>query len=329
MATGSRKRSIAMAAMAIIAGGVGGCRAGGSEARVVVPAGAALRVAADSLEHAGVIRSARLFRLYARITGHARSIRAGTYSFARGISWGAMLDTLARGHPETATVTIPEGFALAQIGPLLAATMRVSADSFDAAVRDSALRQRLHIPAETIEGYLFPDTYSFPPGTSARAAIAVMVRRFEDVWRPEWDTVLAARHLSRHEVVTLASIVEKEARIPDERPVIAAVYSNRLRDGMLLQADPTVQYARGEHTQRVMYKDLAIASPYNTYRHRGLPPGPIASPGKASLEAAMAPANVPYKYFVAGPDGRHEFRRTLVEHNRVKDHLRRTARRSK
>jgi hypothetical protein len=142
-----------------------------------------------------------------------------------------------------------------------------------------------------------------------------MVRGFERRWKPEWDSVLPALKINRNDLVTMASLVEKEARVPEERPVIAAVYYNRLRRGMLLQADPTVQYALGRHVSRVMYKDLATKSPYNTYLHTGLPPGPIASPGAASLAAAANPARVDYLYFVARPDGRHEFRQTLAQHN--------------
>jgi len=141
-----------------------------------------------------------------------------------------------------------------------------------------------------------------------------MVRRFEREWKPEWNVQLPKLGLNRHELVTLASIVEREAKIPAERPVIAGVYLNRLREKMLLQADPTVQYARGKHAPRVLLKDLEIDSPYNTYRYPGLPPGPIASPGGASLKATLFPANVPFLYFVAAPDGHHEFRRTLAEH---------------
>jgi UPF0755 protein len=141
-----------------------------------------------------------------------------------------------------------------------------------------------------------------------------MVKRFEREWKPAWDSAIVPLGLSRHQVVTLASIIEREAKIASERPVIAAVYLNRLRAGMLLQADPTVQYARGSHTARVLNRDLEIDSPYNTYRYAGLPPGPIASPGGASLAAAVAPADVPFLYFVAMPDGHHEFRRSLAEH---------------
>jgi UPF0755 protein len=196
--------------------------------------------------------------------------------------------------------------------------LKAPADSVDAAVRDTALLHRLDLPTPTAEGYLFPDTYIFQDGTSARAAVNAMVRRFEQIWRPAWTARLDTIHLSRNDVMALAAIVEKEAKLPEERPVIAAVYMNRLRAGMLLQADPTVQFALGKHVSRVLYKDLEIDSKYNTYKYKGLPPGPIASPGKASIEAALYPANVPYLYFVAYPDGHHEFRTDLKGHETAK-----------
>src|SRR6185437_442618 len=170
------------------------------------------------------------------------------------------------------------------------------------------------LPNPTLEGYVFPDTYAFPVGTTARQAVREMVYSFERRWRPEWDSSANGLKINRNDLVTMASIVEKEARLPEERPVIAAVYYNRLRRGMLLQADPTVQYALGHHVGRVLYKDLTVESPYNTYVHKGLPPGPVASPGVASLIAAANPANVPYLYFVATRDGHHEFRMTLEQH---------------
>ena len=215
-------------------------------------------------------------------------------------------------------VTIPEGFSLGQIASVLAAKLNVPVDSVMAAASDTALLHRLDVPTPTLEGYLFPDTYIFPEHTTARAAVDAMVRRFEQVWKPEWTARLDTLHLSRNDVLTLASIVEKEAKVPEERPVIAAAYLNRLRDGMLLQADPTVQYALGKHVARVLYKDLDVESAYNTYKHKGLPPGPIASPGRASIEAALYPANVPYEYFVAFPDGHHEFRTDLKSHEQAK-----------
>jgi UPF0755 protein len=280
----------------------------------VIPKGASLAAAADSLARHEVIGNGRLFRLYAKLTDRDRSIKPGTYALRRGASWGSILTALHEGRGIVASFTIPEGFSLAQAVRVIARALGVPEDSVVAAVRDTALLRRLDLPTPTIEGYLFPDTYTFEPGTSARVAVRTTVERFERIWRPEWDLRLDSMAMSRHDVVTLASIVEKEARIPQERAVIAAVYLNRLRDGMLLQADPTVQYARGRHSNRLLYRDLAVESPYNTYRVKGLPPGPIASPGEASLRAAVYPANVPYKFFVAYPDGHHEFRRTYAEH---------------
>ncbi len=198
--------------------------------------------------------------------------------------------------------------------PQLAHVLRVPPESVQAAVRDTALLHALDVPTPTLEGYLFPDTYVFPDGTTPREAVRLMVNRFEQVWQPAWDTVLQRRAITRNDVMALAAIVEKEARLPEERPVIAAVYMNRLKAGMLLQADPTVQYAIGHHVTRVLYRDLEIESPYNTYKYRGLPPGPIASPGKPAIVAALNPASVPYLYFVAHPDGHHEFTVTFAEH---------------
>lgn len=290
---------------------------GSGTTRVVIPPGATFRVAADSLHRAGVIGSTRLFRLYASLRGHDRRIRAGTYVMSRGMSWPAVVSALTQGTGLIRTVTIPEGYAIADIAPLLARTLGIDEDSILVATRDSAMRERLDVPTPTLEGYLFPDTYSFPDGTSGRVAVETMVKRFEQVWQPEWDAKLQQMALTRHDIVTLASIVEKEAKLPAERPVIAAVYLNRLRVGMKLQADPTVQYALGRHASRLFYKDLRVDSPYNTYEHAGLPPGPIASPGKASIVASVNPAAVPYRYFVAHPDGHHEFHVDFRSHERA------------
>ena len=286
----------------------------GTPVRVIIPRGANFGQAADSLSHTGVIGSAKLFKLYGRVVGGDRNIKPGTYLLKHGTPWSSIIDALNGGHGLVNTVTIPEGWTIAQITPALAKTLKVPAESVTAAVRDTTLLARLDVPNPTLEGYLFPDTYAFPLGTTARQAVREMVYSFERRWKPSWDSAALAMKINRNDLVTMASIVEKEARLPEERPVIAAVYYNRLRKGMLLQADPTVQYALGHHVGRVLYKDLAIKSPYNTYVNKGLPPGPIASPGVASLAAAASPANVQYLYFVASRDGHHEFRMTLEQH---------------
>jgi UPF0755 protein len=286
----------------------------GASTRVIIPRGASFADAADSLSKANLVGWRKMFRLYARVTGGDRNIKPGTYLLRHGTPWPSIISALHGGHGLVNTITIPEGYTVSQIVPLLARTLKVPVDSVEAAVHDTAQLARLDIPTATLEGYLFPDTYAFPLGTTARQAVREMVYDFERRWKPDWDQKAAAMNINRNDLVTMASIVEREARLPEERPVIAAVYYNRLKKGMLLQADPTVQYALGHHVGRVLYKDLAIRSPYNTYVNKGLPPGPVASPGVASLAAAANPANVPYLYFVASPDGHHEFRMTLDEH---------------
>ena len=286
----------------------------GAATRVIIPRGDSFGQAADSLARTGLIGSPRMFRLYGRLTGGDRNIKPGTYLLKHGTPWKDIVGALNGGHGLVNTITIPEGYSLSQITPLLAKTLKVPAESVQAAVRDTALLARLDIPNPTVEGYVFPDTYAFPVGTTARQAVREMVYAFERRWKPDWDASLVELKINRNDLVTMASIVEREARLPEERPVIAAVYYNRLRRGMRLQADPTIQYALGHHVGRVLYKDLEVESPYNTYIHKGLPPGPVASPGAASLAAAANPANVPYLYFVASKDGHHEFRMTLDEH---------------
>jgi peptidoglycan lytic transglycosylase G len=292
------------------------CGSGKStSARVTIPSGASMRAAAESLHKAGVIGSPRMFQFYAKVRRSDRGIRPGTYLLPKDASWGDVLSALRSGRGIINVVTIPEGFTLAQIEALLVQKLGVPADSVRAAMRDTSVLQRLDVPTPALEGYLFPDTYYYPPGTTARGAIALMVKQFEQRWRPEWTARADTLRLSRHDLLTLASIVEREAKLPQERPIIAAVYWNRLRRGMLLQADPTVQYALPEYQTRLLNKHLNVQSRYNTYRYKGLPPGPIGAPGAASVQATLYPANVPYLYFVAHPDGHHEFRVKLEEHN--------------
>ena len=295
----------------------------GAPRRVVIPAGSSFRATTDSLVSAGIITSPRLFRIYATVRRNDRGVKPGTYLLRPGTSWSTVLHSLNAGTGLVRTLTVPEGFSLAAIEPLIVRTLNVPAESVAAAVRDTAILRRLDIPTPTLEGYLFPDTYQFSDGATARDVVKAMVAQFEARWDPAWNERLAARTMTRHAAVTLASIIEKEARLAEERPIISAVYHNRLRINMPLQADPTVQYARGTHASRVTYKDLEIRSAYNTYQNPGLPPGPIASPGRPSIEAAIFPADVPYRYFVAHPDGHHEFRVTFEEHKAAREKVRR------
>ncbi|MHB1298165.1 MAG: endolytic transglycosylase MltG [Gemmatimonadaceae bacterium] len=296
---------------------------------LTIRAGSSFREAAESLAAHDVIGNARLFGWYAARRGKDRNIRYGTYFIRRGGSWDEVLTTLAQGRGIVNRVRITEGWPLWDIIPALAEGLMLAPESLEVAVRDTTLLRRLGVPRSqsTAEGYLFPDTYDFPDGVTARQAVELMVRRFERVWKPEWDERLAELKMTRHQAVTLASIVEKEVRRGEERPVVSAVYTNRLRIGMPLQADPTVQYALKKRPGRVLYRDLRVDSPYNTYRRAGLPPGPIASPGAASLEAALYPAKVPYRFFVAHPNGHHEFRTTYREHLEAIKMVREVARR--
>jgi UPF0755 protein len=325
MRTDGKRRGRAAVCCALVVLAAACSAPSGPEVRLTIRKGSPFREAAESLAAHGVVASSRLFALYGTLRRHDRSLRYGTYVLRKEMTWEQTLDALRAGRGIVHTITVPEGYTIAEIGPMLAEALDLPMDSIAAAVRDTALRHRLDVPTPTIEGYLFPDTYTFADHTSARDAVGSMVDRFDKVWKPEWSERLREIKLSRHDVVTLASIVEKEVRRGEERPVIAAVYLNRLKIGMELQADPTVTYALGKRPGRVTFKDLRVKSPYNTYLVRGLPPGPIASPGRASLEAALFPAKVSYRYFVAAPDGHHEFRRTYTEHMAAIEMMRRAA----
>jgi UPF0755 protein len=289
-------------------------RATGPGVQFTIRKGSSFREAAETLAAHGLIKSPRVYAWYAKIRGRSRTLRWGTYVVRQGTSWEQILSDLRLGRGVVHVVTIPEGLSVADIEPILIDSLGLTQDSLDAAVRDTSLLHRLDIPTPTLEGYLFPDTYTFPDKTSAREAVRMMTDEFEKAWKPEWTEQAREMKLTRHDIVTLASIVEREVRKDEERPVVAAVYLNRLKIGMPLMADPTVTYALGKKPGRVLLRDLRVKSPYNTYLRPGLPPGPIASPGAASMRASVNPAKVPYRFFVAAPDGHHEFRRTYAEH---------------
>jgi UPF0755 protein len=301
----------------LVAGFVAACGTNDqSNVTLTIRRGSSFREAADSLAAHDVVKFPRLFGFYASQRGLDRKIEYGTYLIRRGASWDEILTALQLGKGLVNRVTVIEGLPLWEMIPILSQRLSLPAESLEAAVRDTVLLKRVGVPKghPTLEGYLFPDTYDFPVNINARQAVDLMVRRFERSWKPEWNARLDSMKMTRHEIVTLASIVEKEVRRREEAPVIAAVYLNRLQRRMLLQADPTVQYAQRRRPGRVLYRDLRVDSPYNTYRVAGLPPGPIAAPGTSSLEGSLYPASVPYLYFVAHPNGSHVFRATYREH---------------
>jgi UPF0755 protein len=271
------------------------------------------------LEKEGVLRDARWFYLAGRLGGADRKVRAGIYRLVPGTPGGRLLDLLVRGSNEIVRVTVPEGLRVGEVARILAASLSFSEEEIARIAADPSLAESLGVPGPTLEGYLFPETYLFFATDPPRKVVRRMVETFHTVFTPARAARAAALGLTPREAVTLASIIESEAVVPDERPRISAVYHNRLRLGWKLQADPTVQYALGNR-EKLLLADLEADSPYNTYRHAGLPPGPICSPGVASIDAALAPTPGSREmYFVAsGGAGRHVFTTTLADHGRAK-----------
>ncbi len=290
-----------------------------AERFVDIPSGSGSRSIGERLIAAGVIRDDLTYRVALWRSGAARTLKAGEYRFEGEMTPLAVIDKIARGDVVLLNVTFREGLTIDEMSRVFEGNGFGPAKSFTAAAADASPVRDLDPQARDLEGYLFPDTYALPRGSDAQRVVRAMVDRFQQVMTPEIRKAAADRGLSVRQLVTLASLVEKETAKTEERPLVAAVYSNRLRIGMGLQCDPTVIYAlqrAGRYTGNLRRDDLQFDSPYNTYRYPGLPPGPIAAPGKGSLEAAASPADVDFVYFVSRNDGSHEFARTLDEHNR-------------
>ncbi len=318
----TRVAAVVLGLMAVLA--LTGGRPG--EAVVVeIPSGSTSPQVAEILAENEVVGSARAFHLYARIRRADRELKAGTYVLETGSSVGEALRTLQRGEVETLPITVPEGLAVWQMAPVLAEISSDSEEAIVEALRSPELADALGVPGPSLEGYLFPDTYRFARGVPIESIAEAMVERYAEVWTEERRAKLAARGLSEREAVTLASIIQTEARQVTEMPRISGVYTNRIEDGWLLQADPTVIYALGGYRERLLYAaiDSVADSPYNTYTQPGLPPGPIASPGELAIDAALEPEDHDYWFFVATTDGFHVFTQTLAEHNAAKEEARR------
>ena len=289
------------------------------EVFVDIPPGSSTATIGSRLVDAGVIRDARTFQVALWISGRSRSLRAGEYRFDTPLHALDVIDKIARGDVYRRRLTFREGLTITEMAQVFEERGFGTAADFRTAAGNAALIQDLDPAARDLEGYLFPETYALPRGTTAAAVVALMVDGFKTALTPEIRSNATAAGLSIRQLVTLASLVEKETATPSERPLVAAVYSNRMKIGMGMQADPTVIYAlqkAGKYDGNLRREDLQFDSPYNTYRYAGLPPGPIAAPGKASLEAAARPADVDYLYFVSKNDGSHVFASTLDEHNR-------------
>jgi UPF0755 protein len=290
-----------------------------AEVFVDIPPGSGTAGMAKRLTDAGVVANAMVFRAAVWTRRAGRRLQAGEYRFDRAATPLEVVERIARGDVYLRSITFPEGLTIRQMAALFEEKGFGPAAAFVAAASIPERIRGLDPRAPNLEGYLFPNTYALPRRATADTLVERMVAELEKVVSPELRARAAARGLSVRELVTLASIVEKETARAEERPLIAAVYTNRLRIGMGLQCDPTVIYAlerAGRYDGNIHRADLSLDSPYNTYRYPGLPPGPIAAPGRASLEAAASPAAVPFLYFVSRNDGSHAFATTLDEHNR-------------
>lgn len=289
------------------------------EVFVDIPPGSSTASIGKRLVDAGVVRDARTFQVGLWISGRSRSLRAGEYRFDAPLHALDVIDKIARGDVYRRRLTFREGLTITEMAQVFEERGFGNAADFRKAAENAALVSELDPGATDLEGYLFPETYALPRGTSAAVVVAQMVEAFKNALTPDLRSHATAAGLSVRQLVTLASLVEKETGTASERPLVAAVYANRLKIGMGMQADPTVIYAlqkAGTYAGNLRRDDLQFDSPYNTYRYSGLPPGPIAAPGKASLEAAAKPADVDYLYFVSKNDGSHVFASSLEEHNR-------------
>jgi UPF0755 protein len=286
---------------------------------VEIPPGAGVSTIAHRLADAGVVADPWTFRVAARLSGEERRLQAGEYHFAAAATPADVVARLARGDVYTRPVTFPEGLTIEEMADVFERAGLGTRAAFLDATAETSLVAEFDPEAVSLEGYLFPDTYALPRRASAPEVVQAMVNGFRQAFDAPLRAAARARGVSVRDVVTLASLIEKETAAAHERELVSAVYHNRLRAGMPLQADPTVIYAMrlaGTWNGNIRRSDLQMDSPYNTYRYRGLPPGPIAAPGRAALAAALAPADIDYLYFVSRNDGTHVFATTLAEHNR-------------
>jgi len=299
----------------------------GSSQEVVfeVPHGAGTATIASALEEQGLIRDRLEFRVLAVLLGWEGRLKAGRFELSPGYSTWQTLRKIGRGEVITVPVTVPEGYTLAQIEELLVEKGYVQPGGLEAVLEKLASEGEIPFLPESrwgliepFEGLLFPDTYFFEESTDIETVMRAMARRTAEVFTPEFRARADELGFTPYEVLTLASIIEKEAAVSEERPVISSVYHNRLDIGMGLEACPTVFYVLGKPMSEPLFiEDLGVESPYNTYLYAGLPPGPICSPGRESIRAALYPADTDYYYFVSKNDGTHHFSRTLAEHNRA------------
>ena len=288
----------------------------GKDQVFIVREGATLKEVAASLESAGIIKFRFPLVMWGKVHGYDRKVKAGEYGLNGGMTPIEILDKLTKGHILSYSVTIPEGLTAKQIADLLHEKGLCDKDAFLSSVHDSSVGKDAGLAVTDLEGYLYPDTFKFARGTSPVAIVRMMVERFREKTEPYREKVEASG-MTMNEIITLASIVEKETGSAEERPVIASVLLNRLKMGMRLESDPTVIYGIENFNGNLTREDLNRPGPYNTYTERGLPAGPIANPGIDSIRAVLFPSNTEFLFFVSKNDGTHHFSKTLKEHNRA------------
>jgi UPF0755 protein len=287
------------------------------QVRVEVPRHATVRTIAERLERKGLIRHRYAFMLMARLMGESNNLKAGEYELQPRMPLLEIIDKLARGDATAVWFTVPEGYTVPQVADTLSDLRMVDRGRFLRLAQTDGSRFDVGVKAArpSLEGYLFPDSYKFKKGVTEGAIVAGILKNFHSQVVEGLGEEIHGNDLPLDKLVILASLIEREARVPEDRPMISAVIRNRLKRKMLLQIDASVLYALGHHKDRVLLTDLKVDSPYNTYKYPGLPPGPICSPGLDSIKAALHPASADYLYYVARPDGHHIFSTTLAEHN--------------
>ena len=282
-----------------------------------IPAGQSLKATTDALFKNGIITSPFKFNLVARLKGYDKRLKAGEYALSASMAPIQIMEKLVKGEVELYKITIPEGFNIYQIADLVAEAGFAPNSNFIDAATSADLARKNNINAETLEGYLFPETYYFPKKVKVETIISTMVDRFWKVFNSAWQERADQLGFSIHQIVTLASIIEKETGAPSERPVISSVFHNRLKKKMRLESDPTVIYGLKNFDGNLKRIHLETPTPYNTYQIKGLPVGPIANPGAKALEAALYPADTKFIYFVSKKNKTHQFSTNLKDHNQA------------
>jgi len=284
---------------------------------ITVTPGQNLNLISNKLFQEGIIKSPQKFNFVGRLKGYDKKLKAGEYHLSSSIPPAQILDILINGKVMLHRITIPEGYNIQQIASLVEKVGFGSREEFIRLGNDTLLVNEMGIDSETFEGYLFPDTYYFPSKVPLRKIIITMLKRFKEIFSSGWVKRAEELGFSMHEILTLASIIEKETGAAFERPIISSVFHNRLKKRMRLESDPTVIYGIKDFNGNLTRKNLNTITPYNTYKIKGLPPGPIASPGYKSIEAALYPDNTHYLYFVSKKNNTHKFSNTITEHNRA------------